>query len=391
MSSLPQQDGEVVVSGVGGGVKILRDSLGVPYIMAQADSDAFFALGFAHAQDRLFQMEMFRDAGEGKLSEIFGRKTLQIDELFRTLRFPEMADSIYNSSSPISKDILRWYCKGVNSYLSTAKAIPAEFAILQFSPVPWTPRDCVIVERLMAWELNTSWWTKPVFGEVVDKLGPTKSALLIPLFEEANNGSVVKRKMNVRGRKSKIGDDMPKNENRSMQTDLRFTKDGFHGLDNFVEANSNALDFLTGASSPDGTGSNNWAIAPSKTNTGSTILCNDPHLTLNLPAKWYFASISSPSLHVMGVTLPGTPGVVIGRNESISWGMTNVMADDADFYVIQADSSDSNSYVYDGKPQAFREFTDTINVKGEAPYVFTSRMTSPWSGRERCNRQSPTR
>ncbi len=351
-SSLPQQDGKVILSGIGSSTKVLRDRLGVPYIIAQSDSDAYFALGFVHAQDRLFQMEMYRNAGEGKLSEVFGKTTLPIDELFRTLQFREMANSVYQSSSLVSKDILRWYCNGVNAYLSTAKALPAEFSILQFTPVPWKPQDCEIVTRLMAWELNVSWWTKPVFGEVFDKLGPEKAALLIPLFASNTKPGVRKQKLEIRSHKSEIGT-----------------------LDNFLRANVNALDFISGIKSPDGIGSNNWTISSSKTNTGSAILCNDPHLALSLPAKWYFVSITSPSLHVMGVTLPGAPGVVIGRNEDISWGMTNVMADDADFYFVQADSSDSDYYWYDGKSLAFQSFSDTINIKGEPPYIFAKRKT----------------
>ncbi|MFZ1080488.1 MAG: penicillin acylase family protein [Candidatus Kryptoniota bacterium] len=364
-SSLPQQDGKVTLSGIGSSTKVLRDSLGVPYIMAQSDSDVYFALGFAHAQDRLFQMEMYRDAGEGKLSETFGRKTLPIDELFRTLQFQEMADSVYQSSSLISKDILRWYCDGVNAYLSTAKALPAEFSILQLNPVPWKPQDCVIVARLMAWELNVSWWAKPVFGEVFDKLGPEKAALLIPLFARNAKPDIKKQKLEIRKGKSGVINHESEISNSSFVSTL----------DNFLHANSDALNFISGVKSPDGIGSNNWTISSSKTNTGSAILCNDPHLALSLPAKWYLVSISSPSLRVMGVTLPGTPGVVIGRNENISWGMTNVMADDADFYFVQADSTESDYYWYDGKLLSFQSFTDTINVKGEPPYVFTKRTT----------------
>jgi len=357
-SSLPQEDGKVVLSGVGGTTKILRDSLGVPYIMAQSDSDAYFALGFAHAQDRLFQMEIYRDAGEGRLSELFGRKTLAIDELFRTLRFCEMADSLYDHSSVISQAVLRWYCNGVNAYLSTAKALPAEFTMLQFNPVPWKPQDCLVVARLMAWELNISWWTKPVFGELFNKLGPEKASLLIPFFSENQERDSKGKTQQTRGRKSELGNS-------------KFSWDD----DNFLTANSNALEFLNGTKSPDGIGSNNWAISLSRTNTGSAILCNDPHLALSLPAQWYFVSINSLSLHIMGVTLPGAPGIIIGRNENISWGMTNVMADDADFYSVQIDSSDSNYYWYDGRPLAFQTFSDTINVKNEPPFVFTERTT----------------
>lgn len=345
MSSLPQQDGTVEVHGIGNNIEVARDTLGVPYIMARSDSDAYFALGFVHAQDRLFQMEMYRRLGEGRLSEVFGKKTVAVDELFRALRFSEMADSIYRSSSWISRDILRWYSNGVNAYLSSARTFPAEFALLQFEPSEWAPKDCIVVARLMAWELNISWWTKPAFGEIFDRLGKDTAALLIPGFNLTPKAS-----------------------------------HGFHrkistALNNFMDLNSEAMSFVNGSRSPDGFGSNNWVISPKRTNTGSAILCNDPHLALSQPAKWYFVSVSSPEMHVMGTTLPGTPGIVIGRNDDISWGMTNVMADDCDFYAIQSDSTDTDYYWYDGKLISFQTTTDTIRIKDDVPLVFTMRTT----------------
>ncbi len=345
-SSLPQLDGRIDVAGLGGTAQMLRDSLGVPYIVAHSDSDAYFALGFVHAQDRLFQMEMYRRVGEGKLSEVFGSKTLAVDELFRTLRFKEMADSAYKACSPLSKEILRWYANGVNAYIANAKVFPAEFAMLQFSPRPWKPRDSFVVARLMAWELDISWWTKPVFGELYDSLGAQKAALLIPLFSGTRE-----RKMPVAARKLSSA------------------------LVGFTESNSRALDILEGVKAPDCFGSNSWSISKRHTESGSAILANDPHLAFSEPAKWYYVSISSPSLHVMGVSLPGAPGIVIGRNADIAWGMTNVMADDSDFYIMQPDSSDPGEYWYDGKLFPFITTEDTVDVKGTSPYIFTKRMT----------------
>lgn len=345
ISSLPQQDGVLAIHNIGRDVQVFRDTLGVPYVVAESDSDVYFALGFVHAQDRLFQMEMYRRLGEGRLSEIFGKKTLSIDELFRTLRFSEMADSIYDSASPLSKEILRWYSNGVNSYLSNAKAWPAEFALLQFDPAGWRPQDCIVVARLMAWELDISWWTKPVFGEIFDRLGADTAALLIPQF---------------------IPPAQPARHSFRRSAEV---------LDGFMELNSTAARLLGDSPAPDGVGSNDWAIAPKKTNTGAALLCNDPHLAFSQPAKWYFASMNSPGLHAIGVTLPGTPGIVIGRNEDISWGMTNVMADDGDFYSITPDSADPGFYLYDGKLLPFQSVSDTIRVKNGMPFVFTKRMT----------------
>ncbi len=345
--SLPQQSGTLEAGGLGAPTEIVRDSLGVPYITASSDSDAYFALGYVHAQDRLFQMEMYRLLGEGKLSAVFGRKTLSIDILFRTLGFDRMADSVYKSASPLTKNILRWYSNGVNAYVASAKALPVEFEMLKIKLEPWKPVDCVVLARLMSWELNISWWTKLVFGELYNKLGPRAASELIPFFSNGGRGEISQRE----------------------------AAKSWTAEKEFLDLNSNALTFVTGLKSPGGIGSNNWTISPRRTNTGSAILCNDPHLAFSLPAKWYMVSINSPSLHVIGVTLPGTPGVVIGRNADIAWGMTNVMADDSDFYIMHPDSANDSLYWYDNKLVPFLTTEDTIKVNGESDYVFRTRMT----------------
>ncbi|HEY9165428.1 MAG TPA: penicillin acylase family protein [Candidatus Kryptonia bacterium] len=344
-SSLPQEKGHIALAGIGSNVVVYRDSVGVPYIEARSDSDAYFALGFVHAQDRLFQMEVYRRLGEGRLSEIFGERTLDIDLLFRTLRFTELADSLYQTVSPISRDLLNWYCRGVNAYIETTKALPAEFTMLEFHPREWTPRDCLIVARLMAWDLNLAWWTKPVFGEIYNKLGPDKASVLIPLFSDRQN----------------------------LKLPQRNRKGTYTSLERFIEINSEAYSFLEGSKSPDGIGSNNWVISPTRTGMGYPILCNDPHLAFSLPARWYLVSIASPTVHVIGVSIPGAPGIVIGRNDRIAWGMTNVMADDADFYEVQPDSANPDSFQYDGKLLAFANKVDTIEIKDKPAYVFIKR------------------
>lgn len=345
-SSLPQLDGTIRLAGLGGSTEILRDSLGVPYIVAKSDSDAYYALGFVHAQDRLFQMEMYRRLGEGRLSEIFGSKTIPVDELFRTLRFKEMADSLYRSASPLTRNILRWYSDGVNAYITNAKVLPAEFAMLRFTPNPWKPRDSYIVARLMAWELNISWWTKPVFGELYDSLGAQKASLLIPLFSQGRKGIA-----GISG------------------------KGAGSSLKGFMNANSQALAAIEGVKAPDCFGSNNWTISSKRTADGSAMLCNDPHLAFSEPSKWYYVAISAPNLHVLGVSLPGAPGVIIGRNKKIAWGMTNVMADDSDFYIMSPDSANPDMYWYDGKLLPFVVSEDTIQIRNSSPYIFQRRMT----------------
>lgn len=364
-SSLPKEDGTEDIKGIGGLVKIERDSSGIPYIYANSDSDAYFALGFVHAQDRLFQMEMYRRVGEGRLSEIFGSSTIDIDRLFRTLRFNEMAESLLVSISPESRNILRWYSSGVNAYIKTAKALPVEFAFLKFHPDEWRPPDCIVVARLMAWELNLSWWSKPVFGEIYSKFGPKIASVLIPDF---NNQISMNGKHGNNGGTGTVSVVIP-------QMNSGIFKMPVMALDKFLLANIHAYNFLFGSETPGGVGSNNWVICERGTNTGSAILCNDPHLAFSEPMKWYLVAIHTPDMNAMGVTLSGAPGIIIGRNRDIAWGMTNVMADDADFLVERVDSVDSNFYWYDGKKLRFQDTIDTIYVKGGKPVFLSKRLT----------------
>ena len=364
-SSLPQESGKEIISGIGTTVKIERDSSGVPYIYAMSDSDAYFALGFVHAQDRLFQMEMYRRLGEGRLSEIFGPSTVDIDRLFRTLRFNEMAESLLVSISPESRNILHWYSRGVNAYLKSAKALPVEFAFLKFQPEKWRPLDCVVVARLMAWELNLSWWAKPVFGEIYSKFGEKTASVLIPDFNGQAAAGIDHNKNTIR-KAGSMG--YPLNNEQLLKMSV-------NQLDGFFSANVHAYEFLFGSRSIGGIGSNNWVVSGRKTNTSSAILCNDPHLAFSEPMKWYMAVIHTPDMDVMGVTLSGAPGIIIGRNRDIAWGMTNVMADDADFLVERVDSVDNNFYWYDGKRFPFDVKTDTVFVRDSGRVVFQKKLT----------------
>ena len=184
-SSLPEYNGAVNSANISSGINIYRDSMAVPYIVAKTGEDAAFALGYVHAQERLFTMDIARRAGAGKLSEIFGTETIPFDKMFRTVGIERMAEMIESRMDRHSYKILEAYSRGVNFYIKSAEGhYPVEFDVLNYTPYEWKPLDCLIIGRMMAWELNISWWTDIVFSELVQKLGMEKVMEILPDYPE---------------------------------------------------------------------------------------------------------------------------------------------------------------------------------------------------------------
>ncbi len=330
--SLPIYEGTLTGSGLKDNVEIYRDSMAVPYIFAGNDEDAAFSLGYLHAQERMFTMDLVRRAGEGRLSEVFGEETLPFDKMFRTIGIKKTAEEIKTRLNPSALKILEEYSRGVNYYIKEAQSrYPFEFDMLGYQPYDWKPEHSIIVIRMMAWELNMSWWTDISFTELLQKLGREKTKEILPNYPE-NTPTVIP------GNLEKFA-----SFRRSfLETDKAFRK--FMGMK--------------------GThiGSNNWVVSGLKSSSGKPIIANDPHLAYSAPGKWYAAVIKSPGWDAAGVTLPGVPGIVIGKNESISWVLTNIMNDDADFYFEELDSS-GTKYLLDGDWKDLTIRNDTILVR----------------------------
>ncbi len=343
-ASLPVYNGVVSSQNIGSDIDVYRDSMAIPYIVAVNDLDAAFALGYVHAQERLFTMDLARRAGAGRLSEILGTETIPFDLMFRTVGIGRMAEMIEGRMDKHSLKILESYSNGVNKYIEQAKGhYPVEFDILDYSPYKWTPLDCLILGRMMAWELNISWWTDIVFTELVQKLGEEKVKEILPDYPE-NAPYIFPPELNKLTRIS----------SNLIDTDRRFRK--FLGIQ--------------------GThiGSNNWIVNKHMSVSGASIIANDPHLAYSAPGKWYAAVIRSNDWNAEGYTFPGVPVFVIGKNQNISWVLTNIMLDDADFYAEKIDSSGKN-YFYDGHWYPLQIIKDTINVKESASVPFTVRIT----------------
>jgi penicillin G amidase len=341
-STLPNLDGVVRTDGIHAEVQIVRDSFGMPHIFADNDEDAAFGIGYATAQDRLFQMEMIRRAISGRLSEIFGDSLLKVDRLFRTITAQRSVDSLYKLLSPDIKTLLESYADGVNRYISDPKTtLPPEFAMLGIPMEPWRPADGLAAQYFMAWGLNFSFSNEIMRAAITAKVG--KSMADDIYIDYPAGGPVV----------------VPDSISPQISMEL-------------FDAAAHARDLY---GFPFRGASNNWAVSGKRSVTGKPLLANDMHLGLMLPAVWYEAHIVTPTQNVSGVALAGMPCIVAGANQHIAWSFTNAMADDADFYLEKINPADSTEYEYQGRMEKMVIRHDTIRTRSGKSIPLDIRIT----------------
>lgn len=343
-NNLPDYEGKENVVGPEANVEVFRDKYAVPYIYSNSRYDAAFAVGYVHAQERMFQMDLMRRAGQGKLSEIFGMKTIGFDKLFRTLQISNVAEIAMQSVEDDTKKMLEAYSRGINEYLRLhPEKLGIEFDILNYTPERWKPEHSLIIGKLLAWELNISWWVDVSFSNLLQNLGKEKVKDILPDFPE-NAATIIPEKINSFAK---------------IKTDL-------------IQLDKDFRDFIgfTGTH----IGSNNWVTGSSRSGSGKPVIANDPHLSFQVPGKWFFVSANSSGWNVTGFTLPGLPFVIIGKNKAVSWVVTNVMADDADFY---RETLDDNRLKYnlEGNWKNLVVINDTIEVKDSQPLEIIIRKT----------------
>ena len=334
--SLPQIDGSLTLSGLKAPVEIVRDRHGVPHIYAGSVDDAYFALGFAHAQDRLWQMEMNRRIGSGRLSEALGAATLDADKFLRTLGVRRAAEATLKGLSAEARGQLDAYAAGVNAFLAQRSVpLPPEFLLTGVSPEPWHSADSVAWIKMMAWDLGGNWRSELLRLRLAKKLSTAQIGEFLPPYPG----------------------------------DAALAIADYGALYRQLDASKLAALALPGIS--ESGASNNWVMAGSRTASGKPLLANDPHLGLAAPAVWYFAHLSAPGFEVMGATLPGVPGVVLGRNQRIAWGFTNTGPDVQDLYVERIDAAGQVL-----APQGWQKLaarSEVIKVKGQADVALTVR------------------
>jgi len=336
--TLPNYEGSIPVSGIREGVEIIRDRFGMPHIHAQNEADAYFALGYCCAQDRLFQMDLLRRAVRGRLAEVLGQEAVEIDRLFRTLTAPKPVDDILREQPPHIVSILSSYAAGVNRFLEE-RILPIEFHLLGHKPEAWDASDSLGAHYFMAWALNVSFRVEALHAVIADKVG-----------EELARDLFV---------------DYPADAPSIIHDATRASV----GLLEVIEHGKKILG-ISGYGA-----SNSWVIAGRKTKSGLPLLANDPHLELSIPGTWYEAHIQTPDLNVSGLTVPGNPFVVSGANGHAAWGVTSVEGDDSDYYIEKVNSDNPNQVEFMGKWEEMRVVRDTIRVKGGGEVAFEARLT----------------
>ena len=343
LDSLPVVEGELRLPGLEAPVRVVRDGLGVPLIEAASERDAAMALGFVHAQDRLWQMEMSRRIGAGRLALVVGAKGLAVDRLMRTLGLYRAAEASLAHLSDEAQDRLEAYARGVNAFLAGRTGpLPPEFLILGHRPEPWRPADRLVLIQLMALDLVTSWRSELTRAGLLAHLPP---AALDDLWPPPRPDEVTT--LESPARTAKGFPPMAKPGDAAAVAGLA------HSL-------ASALPF----DDRSGLGSNIWAVAGAHTASGAALLANDPHLRLVTPAHWYLAAIRTPEGLVMGATLPVLPVVVIGRNERIAWGFTNTAGDTDDLFIEEVDPADFDRYLTPDGSRPFVHRKERIEVKG---------------------------
>ncbi|WP_338069161.1 penicillin acylase family protein [Deinococcus fonticola] len=317
-STTPRTTGQVNLPAgvVRGPVSVTRDAWGVPHIRAATDEDAVFALGFVHWQDRAWQMDFQRRVAQGRLSEIVGKPALEQDKFLRTWGFQRAAQSALPALSPQSRKLIAAYTAGVNAAMKQGKTA-LEFQILRYTPEPWSEVDSVSWSKLMAFDLGGNYEQEVLGAAVVKQLGQAGLEQVFPPYPAGAPTILSADELGKTAQAQQNGGEVAQLEKDTIRV---------------LQANLRAARAL-GMQAVPGKGSNDWVIGGSRTASGKPILADDPHLSLTSPMLWYLADIQGDRLKAIGASIPGLPAIVIGRNERVAWGVTNVNPDVQDLYL----------------------------------------------------------
>ncbi|KAF0674737.1 penicillin acylase family protein [Profundibacterium mesophilum] len=352
--SLPDYDRTLTVPGITSGVEIVRDSSSVPHIFGASDPDVFYGLGFAHAQDRLWQMTMMRRAAQGRLSEIFGRRTVKTDELLRRLDLYGLSVRSVEAQSAQTRAALSAYAAGVNAWLdevntgALGRGAP-EFFLFSPQIARWQPADSIALVKLMALRMS---------AQLPNEVLRARSSLLLEddrlrdLMPDVPGGGITAL--------PEYAALFPKMRGMQFAAAERAQEgDAFYPV--------GPADFA-GAS-------NAWAAGPSRSATGGTLLANDPHLELTAPSIWYLARLELDTGGVIGGTIPGIPAVLVGRSERLGWGLTSSYMDDLDVYIERLDPDDPQRVATPEGMQTMRKRNSIIRIKDSEPISLTLRWS----------------
>lgn len=325
--SKPVIDGELAVTILDQDVTVTRDEKGVPHIFAKTDADLYRAQGYVQAQDRLFQMDLARRQASGRLSEIIGEATINTDKHFRTFSLRNAAEKSLAAYDDESKQVLEWYAEGVNAFIAQAKesnTLSYEFALLDYEPEEWTVVDSLTIGKYMAYDLGGNWNTLAFRHWALQNFDEDKAKELFIKYPENASAIIEANIQNPVAVAGQFSAEMLPNE--------------FNG-------------------------SNNWVVSGDKTKSGTPILADDPHLGLSTPSIWYQMHLQSPQQNVSGVIFAGIPGIILGHNDEIAWGVTNVGPDVQDLYIEIPNPDNPTQFRYDGKWEQAEVRDESIKVK----------------------------
>jgi penicillin amidase len=368
--SFPQVDGTLRLPGLDGEVEVIRDSMGIPHIYASSEHDLFMAQGFVHAQDRFWQMDFWRHVGSGRLAEMFGSSQLETDMFLRTLGWARVAREELELATADELALLENYADGVNAYLAQRQgsALSLEYAVLglltpDYAPEDWTPLHTLTWAKAMAWDLGSNMDAEMARARLNQLLGTERAAELFPPYP-SDGPVIIPSGQGMITTQADIGHDIA-----SITLDL-----------SSLEAQMAALDSLLGGRGL-GIGSNNWVISGTRSSTGAPILANDPHLSIQMPAIWYQIGLHcNPTTeacpyNVMGFSFAGAPGVIIGHNNHIAWGVTNVGPDVQDLFIEKINPDNPLQYEFNGEWVDMTVVEEEILVAGEDPITIEVRYT----------------
>jgi penicillin G amidase len=356
--SLPEKSGSIPLAGLSGEARVVRDRYGVPHIFANSTNDAVRVLGYVHAQDRLFQMEMTRRVSQGRLAAVIGTDGLRYDRLFRTLDLAGHARNSLSALSPEARVGLDAYAEGVNQWLAEGHALPIEYTLLGFAPEPWRPEDSLLWGKAMAWKLSANWRQDALRAKLATRYDRSRLERLFPKpFPEWPVS--IEPRLAASASRADAGTAAPPS---AVPEEL---------------AKSAAVDFAQMLAIPTiGHGaSNEWVVDGSRSATGKPLLANDPHLELTAPIIWYLARITTPELTLTGATAPGAPVIMLGQNRHIAWGFTTTESDTQDLFIETLDPNKPGHYLTPEGPKPLITQQVDIEVKGSPKVSFPRRMT----------------
>ncbi len=348
--SLVDYNANYRLQGIEGDIEIVRDTSSVPHVFAESDHDVFFGLGFAHAQDRLWQMTMLRRTAQGRLSELFGRRTLRIDELMRRLDLYPLSVQSERALDADTLAVLQAYSDGVNAWLNTVneqalgRGAP-ELFLFSNEIAPWQPADSIALLKLMALQLS---------GHVEEEVLRARTSLLLS--------------------EDRLRDVLPDAPGTGLAALPEFAS-LFPSAPTYARSTT-TYDALSPAKPRGLAGASNaWAAAPKRSAAGGALLANDPHLGFSAPAIWYLARIELASGGIIGGTIPGIPTVLVGRSADLGWGLTSSYMDDQDVYIERLNPDNPQEYQTPDGFKAFQTRSSIIRIKDELSETITLRWT----------------